>query len=147
MIRVIFLHLEGEYGFILDELLKKIDIHSMIWEIGFTEVFPTERFSADWMDVEAFGKLIKAEPDYLLRMGEFKAFPNKQDIVSINTYQDFIRSNCQIVILIDYSRYMDIYAKNLAVIEQIRENSKNVGTEEVHYITDDNDERTKMMVS
>ena len=149
MIRGIFILTQSKYGFILSELLEGVDIRDYVWAIDHKEVYSPDtdhRFDQETLCGESFAEAINTPPEYLLHMGEFKAFQKESDMVKVETYSDFISSNCQIIILVADSRFIDIYAKDISVLEIIKENANKYGCEKTEYISADNDERRFMHV-
>lgn len=63
---------------------------------------------------------------------------------NLYTYDDFSRSNCQLVLLVNDCEFVEIYSKNLKITEQIFYMAVENGYKNISYITDKNDGRTKM---
>ena len=64
----------------------------------------------------------------------------------ILSYDDFQKSECQLLLLIHDCCYVDIYIKDQAMIEETYQYLISSGCQNVHYINDDNDARTRMSV-
>lgn len=62
----------------------------------------------------------------------------------IFTYEDFLVSQCEIVLLIVDSSYVTIYAKDEHVIDCIHRKAVQNGYENIEYITDENNLRTTL---
>lgn len=62
--------------------------------------------------------------------------------IELNTYEDFLKSDCEIIILITDSVFVDIYAKDEMVINKIKYNAEQCDFKDIAYITDENDYRT-----
>lgn len=75
-----------------------------------------------------------------------KAFPQGKDIVEVKTYQEFLNSDCQLVLLVADSSFVIIYCKNRKMAEDLFNNAKDRGYDHVKYITDANDARTGFSV-
>ncbi|MBR7122390.1 MAG: DUF2691 family protein, partial [Oscillospiraceae bacterium] len=64
----------------------------------------------------------------------------------ILSYSDFQKSKCQILLLAHDCCYVDLYIKDRAMIEETYQYVVSSGFQNVRYIKDDNDTRTKMSV-
>ena len=155
MIRGLFLLAQNKCGFILRDILKNTNINGLVWDIGYAEVFSmnqnndaqeANRFSKGAMTSEELMKQAQRSPEYYPLFGEFKAFTSKESITSIDTYSDFVDSDCQLIILIADAIYIDIYAKDKETLEQIKKNALELNCTEITDITDENDERYKMYI-
>ncbi|MER2155556.1 MAG: DUF2691 family protein [Solibacillus sp.] len=83
--------------------------------------------------------------DYYVIFADLKAFKEKTHMQGIATYEDFLNSNCEIVLLIVDSSYVTIYVKNHHLTELIYRKAVQNGYENIAYITDDNDPRTALI--
>lgn len=153
MTRGIFLLAPNGYGKILANILDGIPINSFFWKVEHVEAYSgnadmhsDNRFDTAPMTGNDFFNTINEDPNYLLMFGEFSAFYKESDIVEIKTYDDFIESNCQLLILVADTTFFEIYAKDLATIEKIKQNAEKLDYEKVEYITDENDQRTRMSI-
>lgn len=63
---------------------------------------------------------------------------------AIATYEDFLISQCEIVLLIVDSSYVTIYVKDQYVTERLYRKAVQNGYENIAYITDHNDPRTAL---
>ncbi|MBK5505954.1 DUF2691 family protein [Bacillus sp. TH12] len=153
MKRGIFVDIPNENDNLLWKVLKPIDITSFDWRVENEEsyfILPdglgTELFSEDnkVMSGLELKKLIKDNIYYLI-FADLKAYPKGEEVVDIETYEEFKKSKCEVVVLVADGDYIQIYAKNQEEIEMIYENALNQGFY-VEYITDENDGRTRMSV-
>lgn len=64
----------------------------------------------------------------------------------ILSYDDFQKSKCQLLLLIHDCTYVDLYIKDQTIIEETYQYAVGSGFQNVRYIKDDNDARTKMSV-
>ncbi|MGG5791956.1 DUF2691 family protein [Bacillus nitratireducens] len=142
------------YDNLLWKVLKPIDITAFDWQVmGREEAYiiignelGPELFSEDNEIMEGLElkKLIKDNIYYLLFV-DLKAYPKGKVLGEIETYEEFKKSKCEVVVLVADGDYIQIYAKNQEEIEMIYENALNQGFY-VEYITDENDGRTRMSV-
>lgn len=92
---------------------------------------------------EDFVKKI-VECNYYIYSVNIQAYPVGALKDNISTYNDFIRSNCEIVLLCVDSKHVDIYSKNQAFTDKVFEMCKQNSLGNAEYITDENDERTRL---
>lgn len=70
---------------------------------------------------------------------ELQAYPFGQAVDLVQTYEEFVDSDCELVLLLADSSYVSIYCKDRNVIEKLFINALKNDFEEVQLITDDND--------
>ncbi|MBG9718878.1 DUF2691 family protein [Bacillus mycoides] len=153
MKRGIFVDIPNENDNLLWKVLKPIDITSFDWRVENEEsyfILPdglgTELFSEDnkVMSGLELKKLIKDNIYYLI-FADLKAYPKGEEVVDIETYEEFKESKCKVVVLVADGDYIQVYAKNQEKIEMMYENAIDQGFY-VEYVTDENDGRTRMSV-
>ncbi|MEX0417773.1 DUF2691 family protein [Bacillus sp. C30] len=153
MKRGITVDIPNEYDNLLWKVLKPIDITSFDWRVENEEsyfILPDglgpELFSEDnkVMSGLELKKLIKDNIYYLI-FADLKAYPKGEEVVDIETYEEFKESKCKVVVLVADGDYIQVYAKNQEEIEMMYENAIDQGFY-VEYVTDENDGRTRMSV-
>ncbi|ARK30222.1 DUF2691 family protein [Halalkalibacter krulwichiae] len=151
MKRGISFEIPNEYGTFLGEVLKPIDTTVFSWRIGNGESYivvddelDEELFSEDKKAIEGaeLKKLLENNKYYII-FADLQAYP-KDEFSDIETYEDFIKSQCELVLLVVDSCYVTIYCKNKETIELLYKNATQCGFEDVEYITDENDTRTRL---
>lgn len=132
-------------------MLKPIDTTVFSWRIGNSESYivvddelDEELFSEDKKAIEGaeLKKLLENNKYYII-FADLQAYP-KDDFSDIETYEDFIKSQCELVLLVVDSCYVTIYCKNKETIELLYKNATECGFKNVEYITDENDTRTRL---
>jgi RHS repeat-associated protein len=88
------------------------------------------------------GKAIKDRHHNFVYFANIKAYPDNNYSDNINCYDDFLNSNCELVILCSDGIYYEIYSKSEEMIRIIKSNCIKKGFDEIEYITDENDCRT-----
>jgi len=73
-------------------------------------------------------------------------FRAEDQFCEVSNYQEFLDSDCQILLLLYDCVYYDIYVKGEKRSEDIYQSIDKSILRELSYITDDNDTRTKMSV-
>lgn len=136
------------YGKYLFEILDGTNIKGLTWKIGDEEsyfvenntlgnpLFPTTCI----LDGEELYMEISKQDSYLIFV-DLKGFLKKSDVREIATYQEFVESECQFVLLLVDSSYVTIYSKDQITIKNIFAKAVSAGYKNIEYITDENDER------
>ena len=117
-----------------------IDSQNEVWESPHGELF----FKKEFYDGEEFLKCIAL--DHYIIFLKLQAYFDNSNFFDIHTYEEFQKSDCQLLLLINDCEYVEIYAKDQAVIEAIYENALKNNFTKVKYTTESNDGRTKMDV-
>lgn len=154
MKRGLSFEIPNEYGSFLGEILKPFDMTAFNWYIGGEEsyflhdgtlgepLFPEEVYGMDGVLLK--GILEKTE--YYVIFANLKAFPKEKNVIDIDTYESFLNSDCQFVLLVVDSIYVTVYCKDRDIIENLYHNAKINGYDNVQFITEENDWRTRVSV-
>lgn len=137
----------NRYGSYLGEVLKPFNTTDFNWLIGGEESYFVEDdtlgkplFPEDSIVLD--GKILKniiEKNEYYLIFADLKAYPKGNNPADIKTYDEFLKSNCQLVLLVVDTIYMIIYCKDSEKLESLFQNAKLKGYEDLQYITDEND--------
>lgn len=149
MIRGISFEIKNEVGISLYDILSNIDIVNLNWfiEQRQTEVhtrkveesfFAESEYSGD-----EFSSLIRNE-HYLVFL-KLYGFQD-ETFEEIHFYEDFKKSNCRLLILINDCSFVEIYVSNLDDIEKLRIAAEKNNYQDIRLITDNNDKRAKLDV-
>ena len=85
--------------------------------------------------------------DHFVIFLKLQAYNPEGSYDEILSYQDFEKSDCQLLLLIHDCRNIDMYLKNQTLIEKVYEYvAGNNSFQNIRYVCDDNDTRTKMCV-
>ena len=152
MIRGISLEIPNQKGNILSKVLQPINITEFNWSIGHGESYlvvdgqlDEDFFSQDVKIMD--GKLLKKnieDNQYYVIFADLKAFPKSENVTNIETYEDYIKSECQLIILVVDCSYTTIYCKDKENLDRLYQNAKDSGFKNVQYITDENDTMTSL---
>lgn len=153
MKRGISFEIPNKYGTLLGEVLKPIDTTVFSWRICDGESYivvddklAEELFSEDKKEMEGTELKILLEKNmYYIISADLQAYP-KGKFSHIETYEEFIESQCELILLVVDCCYVTIYCKNKETIELLYKNGAECGFENVEYITDENDTRTRLSV-
>jgi hypothetical protein len=140
----------NEYGSYISDVLKTIDVTKYTWSIDNTEIYygNSKKFidysHPSILEGHEFKSLIDTENYYVI-FAELKAFKSKEDVVDVNTYEDFINSKAEIILLIADVCYYDIYCKGPRLIEMIYDNALDRNYTDLEYVGEE-DCRYRMSV-
>ncbi|WP_183163929.1 DUF2691 family protein [Alteribacter keqinensis] len=150
--RGISFEIPNAYGRYLFEIMDVIPLKGLTWKIGDGESYVIE---SDTLGVPLFPSACIVEEDVLLKeiskedyyliFVDLKGFPKKSDVREIATYQEFVESECQFVLLITDSSYVTIYSKDPLTIKQNFSKATTAGYKNIAYITEEDDERTTLL--
>lgn len=97
------------------------------------------------MKGEELKKIIESNKYYLI-FANLKAYPKRANIKDVISYEEYLLSECQIVLLVIDSVYISVYCKDRESLEDLYDHIKKQGFESLEYITDENDTRTGLSV-
>lgn len=150
--RGISFEIPNKYGKQLFDILKEVDVSRWDWQIGGGEAYIIENGT---LGKDLFGtitnltgkeliKLISVNEYYLI-FADLKAYMNVESQLKIETYEDFLESDCHFVLLLVDSSYVTIYSKSKSTLQSLYNQAVAAKYKEIEYITDDNDERTTLI--
>lgn len=87
-----------------------------------------------------FENVINSE-HYVLFL-KLQAYQKTVNYQNLHTYKEFAEDNCQLLVLVSDSEFVEIYAKELPVLKNIYGFAEQNAFFDMEYITDDNDSRT-----
>ncbi|OCS85535.1 DUF2691 family protein [Caryophanon tenue] len=145
--------INNEYGKCLEEILSGIIEPSWFWSIGpgeaykcfnnsKLELFPPNN---EIMDTKSFMNIITTGKYYLI-FSDIKAFPTRESIVEIKTYDDFLKSSCQLALLVIDSVFVSIFVKSEEILCIVYECAKKLAYTNIKFITEDESEHNQLTV-
>ena len=144
MINVRFKIKNGQ-GNSLKKIFNNININNYNWNIEYSEVYECSDgtlgkniFAQDVMTGKEFEKDVNTEIYYMIFLTAI-AFENTDDIVYVNNYEDFIRSNAKIAFVCVDAQYIDICSKDESVLKQIIKNCKDNEFTNIEIINEEKD--------
>ena len=151
MVRGIRCSIPNKQGQYLGTILAPIDVAKYMWKVGNSEAYFVEQnhftesfFSDDDYEhgiggTDLRGKFLNYS--YYTIFIDLQGYPS-EEFVTIKTYDDFLKSDCEIIILLTDCTYFDIYCKDPLLIEKMYNHVKAQQFEDLHYLTEENDGRT-----
>ncbi|MBD2864033.1 DUF2691 family protein [Paenibacillus oceani] len=154
MKRGIQLEIPNEWGSHLGEVLEPFNISHFDWYIGGEEAYqytegddfkPLFQGEIYGMKGQDLSEILKSTRYYII-FANFKAYPRGESIEDVLTYEEFLKSQCQLVLIVIDSSYLTVYCKDNKMLDDLYLNAIRKGFEKVEYITDENDFRTRLSV-
>ncbi|MEK4670318.1 DUF2691 family protein [Niallia sp. FSL R7-0271] len=151
MKRGVSFEIPNSHGNYLGEILRTIDISSYNWRMD-GEAYLVENgelkeplLPANVMDGLGFSERLEDNLYYCI-FADLKAFPKGKVIKEIHTYDDFLKSDCQVVLLLVDGSFVAIYVKDSRALEHLYKHAISQGYGGIEYITEENDERIRLSV-
>lgn len=152
-IRGINIEVPNKYSNYLAKIFDGIDIARYCWELVSEEILiprkgdtPDTKFLANFADILTTVKFkeLLALQKYLLYFFDIRAFESEDEIIELDTYEDFLKSKCQIYFCCYDVMWFDIYCKDESLTYKFLENSKKIDGAVAEITTDENDGRTRL---
>lgn len=146
MIRGISFRIEQrENGRVLSEIFQSIDVKKYNWYniLDQNEVWKNfageKSLGEEYYSGNDFEKIINSE-HYILFL-KLQAYFKMVNYQNLHTYKEFVEDNCQLLVLVSDSEFVEIYAKEITVLKHIYDTAEENEYFDIEYITDDNDSR------
>lgn len=85
------------------------------------------------------------EPHFIIFL-KLQAYPTKERFEELHTYEEFLKSDCAVLLLIYDCEFADIYLKDAEILRAVKCNAEKAGFREITILTDENDARIKLDV-
>lgn len=135
----------------LIQILENVDVDLYEWNVSYDEVLYMEDdkeenslFKEKIISGDEFKKCISRKEYYLVFI-DVKGFPINSTISNVISYDDYLRSECEIVLLCADSRFVDIFSKKKDILQTIYTNCINYELQ-VEKISKQNNTRTRLDV-
>ena len=140
----------NQYGQFLQVILSPFPLDQYQWNMVDAESYIVKDGQLDRLlfldstviDGRQFAELLTQHDHYLIFV-DIKAFQSHASS-EIVTYEDFLHSTCEFVLLITDSQDVTIYCKDQEMLNSLYQNASLHGFEEITYITSHNDSRTHL---
>lgn len=154
MKRGITFNIPNAYGSYLGDILRPFDVAAFHWYNGAEEsylvdkgtlgkpLFPEQTFS---MDGFLLKEIIENHRYYVIS-ADLKAFPQDSEVINIQSYEEYVNSDCKLVLLVVDSVYVTIYCKDQEKLKELYLHACSLGYSNIEYTTDKNDYRTRLSV-
>ena len=132
--------IKNEYDNIFYKIFKGINLDECDWNIVEDEIYSQtgeNYFDKDYYSNNEFQELIKYGTYYPV-FANIQIYIKQEKLEDIETYQDFVNSECQLVLFITDNEFVDIYAKKEEWLNIIFQNAINSNFESIQYIKSNN---------
>ena len=149
MVRGVSFQIEQMTSDVLWQILKCIEIKNYDWYNvdNQNEVWSDSKevfFKNFFYDGTSFAVRIQ-QYHYIVSL-KLQAYFTTGKFCDIHTYDEFEKSDCEILLLINDCEFVEIYIKDFNISQAVYNNAISNNYTDVIYITDSNDSRTKMDV-
>ncbi|MCQ4114245.1 DUF2691 family protein [Ruminococcus sp. zg-921] len=130
---------------ILYQILNCIDIKKYVWynienqNESWENTSKNDLFDSSYYDGENFLKCIQS--NHFVVFLKLQAYFENCKFFDIHTYNDFIKSDCQLILLVYDCSSVEIYSKDVNDITAIYNNALKNNYLDINFITDNNDMR------
>lgn len=140
----------NQYGQFLQAILSPIPLDQYRWKVIDEESYIVKDGQLDHLlfsestviDGHQFAELLTQHEHYLIFV-DIKAFHSNVSS-EIVTYEDFLHSTCEFVLLVTDSQDVTIYCKDPQMLNSLYENASLHEFEDIAYITNHNDSMTRL---
>lgn len=138
----------NEYDKYLGKILEKVNDNNYIWKIEETEIYLEQNENNNenlfqnnrYSNVE-FQERIFSQNYYMI-FANIKMYL-EEDNIEINTYEDFIKSKCILILLVTDNEFVEVYSKDQDILDIIYKNAITNKFKDVMYISNNNYKRKK----
>jgi hypothetical protein len=116
--------MKNDYNNFIGKIFLGVDLSTYFWNIEYEEIIPESTLSIGLLYPKEFLNLFFSQEYYVVFL-DMKAFNKVEEICHIETLDQFISSECQLMVLCYDSIYCEIYSKNPDVISSIKTNCIN----------------------
>ena len=112
----------NEYGNYINQIFHALDFNEYKWNIRTDDIINDQEmngiFTKRYMDGETFSSSIN-EKNYYMIFVDIKAFGIDGCYRDIETFNDFVESDCQIILLCTDSTFISFYCKKKEIMELV----------------------------
>ncbi len=138
----------NEYDKYLGKILEKVNDNNYIWKIEEDEIYLEQNennnenlFQNNRYSNAEFQERIFSQNYYMI-FANIKMYL-KEDNIEINTYEDFIKSKCILILLVTDNEFVEVYSKDQDILDIIYKNAITNKFKDVMYISNNNYKRKK----
>lgn len=151
MRRGITFEIPNAYGNYLSDILEPLSALALFWSIEEQEIYTVQGdrlsdtllFSSNTtIENKPFWETLE-ENEYYIIFSDLKAY-STSIIDVVNTYTEFLQSNCQLVLLIANCTIVTIYCKNPHLLEALYNQAAAKAFKNIEFITNENDARAHL---
>ena len=137
-------------GFPLLEIFTCVNVNNYCWYVvgsqNDTWDSKMERLLLDHSRYDGFSFSETIKQEHFVIFLKLQAYFPHDEYGELLSYDDFQKSKCQLLVLMHDCCYVDMYIKDQAIIEETYQYVVSSGYQNVRYLKDDNDTRTRLSV-
>ncbi|NLP13487.1 MAG: DUF2691 family protein [Clostridium sp.] len=133
------IRVKNEYSNYLNKILNGINLLNYMWYINTDDfIYPENSspeenfFGASILSGEEFFRCISRDNYYMI-FADIKAYPVGGESTEIETFEDFLKSNCELVFLCTDSIFIEFYCKDRDILDKVYNNCIGDEFEAVQY--------------
>lgn len=129
----------NEYDFILSKIFNNIELDNCLWKIAEEETLSYNSdtfFDKDLYTSSEFKEKIDSKEQYIIFLN-IQLYKKNCNIVEIKTYEDFLKSDCELILFVTDNTFVQIYSKNDNLLKGIEKNVLLNDFKDVEYIKKD----------
>ena len=142
-----------KYDKFLYYIFESVPFDQYTWYVDQTEIIyydkAIQKASEDFFDSRIMSghdfKLAISKEDYYVYLANIQAYSVYSPYCVILTYEDFLKSDCELILICADTVDYNIYCKNQELLTQMYIACKGL-FRDVEYITDENDSRTVLRI-
>lgn len=130
----------NQWGNFLSKILDGVSIQNGIWKLAEEEILIKEGnylFDKTIYNDEEFKQLINSNEYYII-FANIQLYSEHEDEV-IRNYIDYKKSKCTLILSVIDNIYVQVYSKDLTMLNQINKNLIDNDFQNVRVITEDNE--------
>ena len=139
----------NKYDKYLGKILEKVNDNNYIWKIEEDEIYleQSENNNENLFQNNRYNNIEFQErifsQNYYMIFANIKMYL-EEDNIEINTYEDFIKSKCILILLVTDNEFVEVYSKDQDILDIIYKNAITNKFEDVMYISNNNYKRKKL---
>lgn len=137
----------NEYNCFLKQILENINTQNGVWFIKTDDIIKSDGiylFAKESYKDKEFKSII-GDNNYYLIFADVECYFN-HNFTDIYNYQDFLNSDCYLLIIIVDNVFVDIYAKSKDIINKLKENAMKYNFSDIKIISDLKDKRNTFFI-
>ena len=140
------IEVKNEYDSYLKKIFQSLNLKMYDWEIFMDEticcengkltngLFKPHLHNKNFLNGNDFDKLISKNSYYMIFV-DIHAYPRNAKRTNIRKYQDFVESECQIILMCVDVSFIEIYCKDKEILNVIYENCKEHKFDSVKFVS------------
>jgi hypothetical protein len=133
------IRVKNEYSNYLYKILNGINLFNFVWYINADDFLYSESgnlnesfFGTNILSGEEFFKCISRDNYYMI-FADIKAYPLGCESTELETFEDFLKSNCELIFLCTDSTFIEFYCKDRDILDKVYNNCTGDEFETVQY--------------